>query len=460
MLKKIAWIVGIVVAIILLGSIVGLTFVYPAVGLSVIAVAVSLITGLVIASPFVTWILAKKNILVSLKEEGKIKAKIQGGKIDVDGGGFIFALDGYRMLRTDQAATDYNTTDPPPARKARQWEVVPGEVAMTPEEEKTERKKSRVTKLLNGYGIEVVGLWPISRVYTYLLTAWTVQSDGSPKQHNELTDFVYAKRVAYHSQFTAQTHPDQGIEIEIEYIFYLRCVNPYLALFGLNNWYVALSSYTNALGVRFVGSHRWEEINTHPGVYKPGRGNVAPKIEIDPEKAKKDEFNLWLASHQDVIWEKFGFVLEDAIIVRKKGANPQAVALIDSFAAKGKAEQDGQATVIRARKSADAQEEEARGKAALIEKVGIAEGIATEKRFAGAGTGMKVITESLNGSDDWRKGLGAVAIAAAMTYLGVKSGQTQVIPVAPVAPAIPMTPASDPAQPAPATAKPKRGDNK
>ncbi|MCX6714128.1 MAG: hypothetical protein NTV48_03435 [Candidatus Vogelbacteria bacterium] len=387
-----------------------------AIGIAVVALGLAL--GSIPASFLGIWILAKKNAFFTTREEGKIKAEIVGGKIE----SFVFALDGYRQLETDEDATDYNSRLARPI-PARQWEIVPEELA-----EPVAVSDNRFLRWLNReFGIEWIGLWPAHSIYQYKLSASTVvvDDDGNTtgKRHNELTQFVYAKRVAYHSKFPARTHPNQGIEVEIEYIFYLRCINPYIALFGLDDWYVAVTNFTNALGVRFVASRLWEEINVHTDVYGKGTTKNPPKMAVDREKVKKDEFNLWLSERKDDIWEKFGFALEDAIIIRKKPVGAQAIALVDSFAQKATEEELGKAKVVKANKDADVKEASGRGQAAYIENVGKAEGAATQARLSGAGEGAKVITEALNSSTDWRMGLGSVAIAGLMAFLESKNGQ-------------------------------------
>lgn len=95
-------------------------------------------------------------------------------------------------------------------------------------------------------GLRFYGFWPIYDVYIYNFTWTGIRENGEIVHHEkELIDYILLKDDVYYSKLE-QAEDINKLPLDIEFLYTIRIVNPYKALFRVQNWLEVVIQRTNA----------------------------------------------------------------------------------------------------------------------------------------------------------------------------------------------------------------------
>jgi hypothetical protein len=259
------------------------------------------------------------------------------------------------MLRTKNEVDSYNERNKLKGKKkAVMWDIVPLE-------------DGEITQPLNGWfgkrwfcylcdkylGTQWIGLWPWYQVYWYRLRCSMIeineQGETGEIRKDSQSCFVYLNKTTYYSKVRCVTHKEENINLTIEYFFSLACRNPYVSLFGNDEWFINLTAMTDAKAVRFAANLKYEEIN----------------VDRDPGTTKdEDVFAEQMLAIKEEIRRESGFIFNHPVIFKKLPGDDEAKKFVEAIAKEKIAEREGAAKVTEAEKRALATAEDAKGDAA------------------------------------------------------------------------------------------------
>jgi regulator of protease activity HflC (stomatin/prohibitin superfamily) len=118
------------------------------------------------------------------------------------------------------------------------------------------------------WGMYWVGLPPGHKVYRYRFQ-WSEW--GQPAQEtvyrawgrDRLTYFIYIKEFTYYSKVRAKTnskHATELIPVDVEYIFTVRCNNPFVALFVVEDWLAKVQAILDNGTRNYIGVRSYEDL--------------------------------------------------------------------------------------------------------------------------------------------------------------------------------------------------------
>ena len=267
-----------------------------------------------VVSVFVVWVaykiglpillqwLAKENILVTTVREGTVKAIMKGDSLDH----FIMSFNGYHLnqpgeewyytgLKKDGKVTK-DVADI--VEKLPDWQVVyHGKGNRKDFSEHEDACYDRRSKLLKKLGLYWVGLPWIYSVYVYGFEWSETQTtkDGDEKlfPRAEATDFIYVADFIYAIKTAGAETKDRLPTDELTLVT-VAVRNPYLALFGGEDWMRRVVAATNRHVRTFVGSRNYQEL------ISPDEKKVGKMEEVEPESRDIEKH-----------WKKFSKPLVD-----------------------------------------------------------------------------------------------------------------------------------------------------
>lgn len=147
-----------------------------------------------IAVPIIYFVLAPQNLYFTFIEEGTAKVVMRGGKVQK----ILIQWEGYTLNQD--------------------WQVV----------ERAEFHRFG--------GLRFYGWWPLDDIYTYEFSWTGITEDGAPDPHKEETlDYILLKEEIYWAK-VEEAEDKKLLPLEIELILTIRIINPYKALFKVENW--------------------------------------------------------------------------------------------------------------------------------------------------------------------------------------------------------------------------------
>ena len=203
--------------------------------ITLIIFIISFLLLILLAIPFVYWGLAPLNIFFTFVDEGTAKIVVKGGK-------FIKALIQWESHTFDRTETE------------TKWNVV---------EEGTEARTTgavthKESRHLFG-GLRFYGLWPISDIYGYRLRWTSIRENGEASQHDEILDSVMLKDMIYFAEIRGAEEKNK-IPLDIGLIITLRVINPYKALFNVQDWLELVLNRIKPLFRERVANNTYDEL--------------------------------------------------------------------------------------------------------------------------------------------------------------------------------------------------------
>lgn len=116
-------------------------------------------------------------------------------------------------------------------------------------------------------GLRFYGLWPLDDMYVYNFKWTNMTQGGEPQPHDETMDHVLLKDDVYWA--TVKAAEDQNLlPLDVGLVLRLRVVNPYKALFKVENWLEVVVNMVEP-SVRYVLSSKtykdWVKLTTDLG---------------------------------------------------------------------------------------------------------------------------------------------------------------------------------------------------
>lgn len=116
-------------------------------------------------------------------------------------------------------------------------------------------------------GLRFYGLWPLDDMFVYSFKWTNMTQDGEPQSHDEAMDHVLLKDDVYWA--TVKAAEDQNLlPLDVGLVLRLRVVNPYKALFKVENWLEVVVNMVEP-SVRYVLSGKtykeWVKMTTDFG---------------------------------------------------------------------------------------------------------------------------------------------------------------------------------------------------
>ena len=108
-------------------------------------------------------------------------------------------------------------------------------------------------------GLRFYGIWPVYDIYVYRLRWTSLRESGEPVQHDVVQDFVLLKDFVYYTELKAAEDKDK-VPLTFGLVITLRIVNPYKALFVVQDWLELTLNRIKPLFREFVARHSFEEL--------------------------------------------------------------------------------------------------------------------------------------------------------------------------------------------------------
>ena len=280
-----------------------------------------LFVGLLSAGIILTcyWILAPNNRFFTFVKEGTAKIVVKGDK---------FA----RCLMQREG----KTFAPKAKGENASWNIIDGKGAGTL------------------FGLRWVGIWPFRNIYTYKFQWTGVDEDGSIARHpNEVLDYILLKSDMFYA--TVENAEDKdGLNLKVEILLTIRVVNPYKALFAIQNWLESVINTIEAVTRTVMTGGAYKEINA-------SKEKAAQDIEAGAVQAIHDMELNW-----GVLVEKIQIKNIDPPDVYRQTILAPLTAELEKTSAITKAEAEARSTVLKA----DAEAERIKRKLSAIKEFG------------------------------------------------------------------------------------------
>jgi len=167
--------------------------------------------------------LAPRNLFFTFVDEGSAKAIVKGGEV-VD---MLIQWKGHTLNR-----------DP----GEDQWKVIKGRESYHP-----------------FGGLRYYGMWPIYDVYIYNFKWTGVTEDGKVESHpKETLDYILLKEDVYWAK-VEKAEDKNKVPLTLELLFTIQVVNPYKALFNIENWLEAVINRGRAQARNIITHDSYEK---------------------------------------------------------------------------------------------------------------------------------------------------------------------------------------------------------
>jgi len=130
-------------------------------------------------------------------------------------------------------------------------------------------------------GLRYYGLFPLKDVYCYYF-AWTgVTQEGKIDVHpKEKLDYILLRDdVYYFIALEQETKPPELVPVDVEILLTIRVINPYKALFAIENWLETAINRIKPITKDCIGKYTYDKL-----IHRKGR--IGDEIKILAEKAK------------------------------------------------------------------------------------------------------------------------------------------------------------------------------
>ena len=130
-------------------------------------------------------------------------------------------------------------------------------------------------------GLRYYGLWPIKDVYTYYF-AWTgVTQEGEIDIHpKEKLDYILLRDDVYwFAALEQETKEPELLPVDVEILLTIRVVNPYKALFAIENWLETVINRVKPITRDCIGKYFYDELISR-------KGRIGDEIQGLAEEAK------------------------------------------------------------------------------------------------------------------------------------------------------------------------------
>ena len=375
------------------------------------------------AYTLLAYLLALSNLWFTFGREGAAKAVMNGGVFSH----FLVWWQGHRA--NDPRKWSFK-------RRVRRWEIL-----------ETNKKVSQYKwwqlhwRWLELFGIYWYGLYPFKQIYTYKFE-WTEQRAGShneplPWHRNELTDFIFLKNFPYWVRLSAAEDLDNEA-LDLDYLLTVQIVNPYWALFRIDDWLDRTSADANNKAKMYVGARNFEAIKREKLTPDQTMSEFAQDLlVINTNSVTEPDANGTISS--------YGVKITAASLVEVAFAGSNAQEVAAATTAKIIAKRNAEARVETAKGDAKAAVKAAKGKAKAIRAVNDA-----VKEYGSLGLALRQI-EALESTADSQNNTTLVwannpldRVSQALENFGRGSPPTPPIPSAPTTPPTPPTGTSTP----------------
>jgi len=236
------------------------------------------IVGIVFGAISLVYFLAKNNIFWTIVKEGTAKAILKFGKLQR-------IVMTYRNCELDE-----------------RWKVIEKEA------EPGRSKKS---------GLRLVGIPFVHSVYQYNFR-WTsfeqAEEGGSLSQkaiaHQEILDYILVQDDIYYT-FIRGAETNDMVPVDVDLLLTIRIVNPYLALFRVQNWLEATQNQLKPVLRSYIANKTFSDLITR----KEGTAREMEELLMRTAEAKdatKDEkLGSYLERHYGVRIKKIGLARID-----------------------------------------------------------------------------------------------------------------------------------------------------
>ncbi|MBN2197794.1 hypothetical protein JW698_01185 [Candidatus Wolfebacteria bacterium] len=238
---------------------------YIGFGVIGVVVIIFVIIGLV-------YFLAKNNIIWTLAQEGRVKAIMQ-----------------FNRFRKLVMSYEDHVLDP------ETWDIK--------ENVSSKLKKKFFSRL----GLKLVGVPFIHSVYTYPFR-WTSFEQGENNgvliqktiSHDELLDYILVQDDVYYS-FIREAETRDMVPVDLDLLLTIRIVNPYKALFRVQNWLEATQNQLKPVLRSYISDNSFSELI----IRKEGLGREAENL------LTTRDLGSYLERHYGVRIKKVGIVRID-----------------------------------------------------------------------------------------------------------------------------------------------------
>lgn len=237
--------------------------------------------GILILCPILVWfVLAPSNRFFTFVKEGTAKATVKADKFD-------------RILLQWEG----HTLDD-------QWNVVPIEKPVKNGQEVPEgTTDARVYGPPKGFrigGLRLYGLWPVKDVYIYTFQWTGVTEDGRIDRHpKEIIDYILVRDDAYLCEVKDAEDKDL-LPLTFLVVLTIRIVNPYKALFNIQNWLETILNRTRPLIRNYATTRSYQEMIANE-----------ERIGVDILKGIRDEVTLGAD-----FWDRYGVDIRKVDVIQ------------------------------------------------------------------------------------------------------------------------------------------------
>jgi len=203
---------------------------------------------LVILSPIIIFLiiffyLAPNNYFFTFVPEARAKVVLRGDAVKT----VLFNYKGYVMTNKGNILTEEELEE---KNKNQEKKGVEKEVIK-------KRSDSIWTKYFGG--LKFYGIWPLDDIYGYMFNWSGVTSSGEVVLKKKVIDHIYLKPDVYWAEINDAEDKDL-LPLKLEVLLTLKVVNPYRALFAIENWLETVINRSKPLIRQYVAGHEFEKL--------------------------------------------------------------------------------------------------------------------------------------------------------------------------------------------------------
>jgi hypothetical protein len=177
------------------------------------------------------FVLAPRNKFFTFVPESKAKIVVRGDGVKK----ILFKYSGYAM---DLEGNILQETEIPPQSLLR-------------------KSESRWTRLFGG--LKWYGWWPLDDILVYKFRWTGIRESGEIIRREEWIDYILLRSDVYWMKLEKAEDKDL-LPLDLEILLTLRVVNPYKALFNIQNWLEAVINRSGPLMREYIAEHKFEEL--------------------------------------------------------------------------------------------------------------------------------------------------------------------------------------------------------
>lgn len=262
------------------------------IGIGLLAIVAIIFLGIALVN-----FLASRNIFWTIVEEGKAKAVLKFGQFKR----ILLVYKGYRVNLSEGEKEGESERERVNLSEGKSE----GDIII--EEDKSNSPKS---------GLKWIGVPFIHSIHRYKFR-WVSFEQAEEKgklvqktiPHEELIDYILVQDDVYYT-FIRESETSDMIPVDVDLLLTIRIVNPYKALFRVQNWLEATLNQLKPVLRRYIASKKLAElINRKEGAAREFEDLLhGAGAEIDTEETGKVDIGDYLERHYGVRIKKVGFV--------------------------------------------------------------------------------------------------------------------------------------------------------